>query len=74
MKKYVFLASTLSVLALASCKKDHSCECVIGNSGSQTSTQVITIEDASKSDARDACDALEITYTIGGATADCNLK
>lgn len=74
MKKYVILASGLSVLALASCKKDHSCECVIGNSGSQTSTQVITIEDASKSDARDACNALELTYTIGGATADCNLK
>ncbi len=60
----MFVASL--ALAATSCKKDYTCDCVIG--GSTISTP---IPNASKSDAEASCTAMQ-TATQGNAT--CTLK
>ncbi len=69
MKKALLIGSlgVFGVMALASCKKDYTCDCTIG--GQTSSSQ---IKDAKKKDAEKACDALSVTAAIVGGT--CTLK
>jgi hypothetical protein len=65
MKKVLFAA--VAVLALASCKKDWSCEC---KGVSSTSTDfTMPLKDLSKKDADKACEA----YEYSGINT-CDLK
>jgi hypothetical protein len=65
MKKFFALA--IVVVALASCKKDYTCECTI--LGVTTPTE---IKDAKKADAEDACNALDVAAKLTGGS--CTLK
>ncbi len=71
MKKSIILLAGVAMLALASCKKDYTCECtdvpLLG-------TVPIEIKDAKKSEAKDACDALQATYSIASPATKCSLK
>jgi predicted SprT family Zn-dependent metalloprotease len=75
MKKLLtvlFVASLAT--AFTSCKKDFVCECTLD--GQKTETP---INDSKKSDAQNACDALDVTAKgagalIGDANAGCSLK
>lgn len=63
------VSAFILTLSLSSCKKDYTCECTF------TTTAPITIplDNYSKKDAQDACDAAQTTYsTIAGAS--CTLK
>ncbi len=76
MKKgFLILLSAGMMLGLVACKKDYSCDCTFKSLGATTSTTLsLLINDASKSDATDACDAAETTYKIVDATASCTLN
>ena len=68
MKKVLFIA-VLAVASLASCKKDRTCTCTSTSTDptSVSSTQVFTIVDAKKGDAKKAC----ITSTsVNGSYTD----
>ena len=69
MKKTLLIGAlgVFAISALASCKKDYTCDCTI--SGQTVSTQ---IKDAKKKDAKDACDALGVAATLSGGS--CSLK
>jgi hypothetical protein len=67
MKKVMMIAIVGGAFALTSCKKDYSCECTSGGS-----TYTLTIADAKKKDAENACDTWGVLYTLGGGT--CTLK
>lgn len=71
MKKVIAFAA-VAMIALASCKKDYTCDCEITMNG-ETTDMSIPIKDAKKKDAQDACDAAETTYANGGS-ASCELK
>jgi hypothetical protein len=66
MKKLLFAFAAAGILALASCSKDYTCECSNGSS--------FPIENAKKSDAKDACKAYETTLNFTGAGVSCDLK
>ena len=66
MKK-VLLVSAIAMLALASCKKDYTCECTLLG---QTTETVLT--DVSKKDATTACDESSTAVSILGGS--CELK
>lgn len=55
MKKVLFAA--VAVLALASCKKDWTCECKAVSSSSSSGT--VSLKNLSKKDADKACEAYE---------------
>jgi len=60
MKSKVTLAIGLfGMLALTSCKKDWECDCTI-TAGAETATTQTELKDASKSDAEEWCDGLEL--------------
>lgn len=67
MKKVLLSVFALSMLSLASCKKDYTCSCT-STSGGYSATSTITIH-ATKKDAKDACDAFDATASAGGTTA-----
>ena len=69
MKKVlsVSLFAVLGVVALSSCKKDHSCTCTV-NGGSATT---YTIENSTKSDAKVECDSGD--GSIIGIVVECEL-
>ncbi len=52
MKKVLFAA--VAVLALASCKKEYTCECTV-SSGSSSASSSVTFEKMKKKDAEDKC-------------------
>lgn len=68
MKK-VLVLSAVAMIALASCKKDYTCECTTEFNG-QTATSTAEIKDAKKSDAEDACNQLDAASTA----TSCELK
>ena len=76
MKKTALFIAVISALSLASCKKDHTCTCTSTSTapGSTSTTQVYTIIDAKKGDAKKIC----ITTTeVNGSYVDtetCELK
>lgn len=55
-------------MSLTSCKKDSQCECTVNGQ-----TNPIPIDNMTKSDAKDACDA---GISVNGETvsSDCSLK
>lgn len=67
MKKVFMIAIVGGAFVMTSCKKDYTCACTIAG---QTSNTVWT--DIKKSDAQDACDALDVTATFVGGS--CELK
>jgi len=68
MKKSVlFVAVAALALSFSSCKKDYTCDCTVN--GNTTSTP---LENVSKSDAEDACDALNTLNSIGGGSCTLN--
>ena len=75
MKKVLFIA-IVAVASLASCKKDHTCTCTDTSTqpGYTGGTQVFTIVDAKKGDAKKKC--ITSTQTSGGYTytSTCELK
>jgi len=66
MKK-VLLVSAFAVLALASCKKDYTCECTAA--GAKATYQ---LKDVKKKDAQKSCDTAGATWITAGGT--CTLK
>ncbi len=54
MKK-VLLVGAVALLGLASCKKDYTCECTVDLLGVKTTSS--TTLNATKSDAKEACEA-----------------
>jgi hypothetical protein len=72
MKK-VFTLMFVASLAFGavSCSKDYTCECAAAGA---LPAQTLPIADASKSEATEACDALETTRKAFDATATCELK
>ena len=67
MKKIILL-SGLTLLTLASCKKDWTCTCTSSGGGSSSTT----ITDKTKSDAKADCDSGDASAF--GVTVDCELK
>ncbi|HLU87599.1 MAG TPA: lipoprotein [Taishania sp.] len=65
MKKVLFAA--VAVLALASCKKDYSCECKIDGESYKT-----TLKDVKKKDAKKACETWGTLYMAAGGSCDFN--
>jgi|TARA_B110000902_G_scaffold256694_1_gene323840 hypothetical protein len=64
-KNFMKIALGLFVLvAFSACKKDYTCTCVTTVADISTSS-AITINDK-KSDAEDACDALDASTSLGG--------
>lgn len=66
MKGILAIAVVAMTFGLTSCKKDWTCTCT--SSGSSSS---ITIPDAKKGDAEDACEALE--FSAFGTSQTCEL-
>lgn len=75
MKKLLLFVVVASAFSFASCKKDRTCTCTtVHTDGSPTSTQVITIIDSKKGDAKKLCiDRTEGTGT-DTETTTCELK
>lgn len=72
MKKVLTLLFVASLaMGAVSCSKDYTCECA---AATNLPAQTVPIADASKSEATDACDALETTRKIVDAAATCELK
>jgi hypothetical protein len=72
MKKIYLSILGLSILAafsFTSCKKDYTCECTV--SGQKLT---LSLEKYKKNDAKDACDAAQVTYRNGDPAATCDLK
>ena len=82
MKKLGLFIAILSVMSLASCKKDRICSCVtVETSGSTTTTdpaEEITYTKSKKSEARAACLSSSQTEVNGSVTTTivttCELK
>ncbi|MFD1553919.1 hypothetical protein DNU06_14055 [Putridiphycobacter roseus] len=66
MKKVILIAA-VSMLALASCKKDYTCECTI-----DSEVYTYELKDVKKSDAKDACDAVGASWILAGGSCDFN--
>ena len=75
MKKLLLSVAVISAFSFASCKKDHTCTCTTTHSdGSPTDTDVRTVIDAKKGDAKKRC--IDQTHVSGGytQTTTCELK
>lgn len=68
-------ASALLV-SMVSCKKDYTCDCKTSVDGTEVSTFSTPLNDVTKSDAEDACDAANVEATTMGITSktECELK
>lgn len=79
MKK-VILVAAVAMLALASCKKDHTCTCTATSTGGAFGDFSITADtvytDMKKGDAKDLCVAQNASATFDGSTTtiECELK
>ncbi|MDR0801749.1 hypothetical protein [Fluviicola sp.] len=62
MKKFILVAA-VATFALASCKKEWTCECTVSIPGSSTSTTSAKSSKMSKKDAKDWCDKGNTSYT-----------
>lgn len=76
MKKNFLFIAVIAAFSFASCKKDHTCTCTWTSTdpSSTASTQVFTIVDAKKGDAKKACISkteIDGSYT---ETTTCELK
>ncbi len=79
MKKILLIAAVAG-LAMASCKKDRTCECTNSSTapGSTSETQTYTVKKVSKKTAKDVCVKTTSEFEVGGtkytSTSDCKLK
>ena len=78
MKK-VILVAAVAMLALASCKKDHTCTCDVTTSGlvgTGTLSADTVFVDMKKSEAKDKCTSLDSDIDFFGSqiTTVCDLK
>ncbi len=73
MKK-VLAVAVFAAFGLMSCKKDYTCECTT-DFGGVSSTTSLTINNTKKK-AKDACDGLESSASVGGTTSSttCVIK
>jgi len=74
--KRVILVAAVAMMALASCKKDYTCECEQVTPLGTSSTS-ITITNSYESDAKDACAGSNASSSIGGvelSKTTCELK
>ncbi|HNW89703.1 MAG TPA: hypothetical protein PKN48_08555 [Bacteroidales bacterium] len=70
MKKFFMIAVVALVFAsLTSCKKDYTCTCT----GSTMGTITLPLTNATSKDAKDACDASQVTYRNADATVNCEI-
>lgn len=78
MKKQLLAAfmGLFLVSGLISCKKDYSCECEVLSNGQYVSSSSFSISNASKKDAKNACEAASSSVTSGNYTSEskCKLK
>ena len=80
MKKLLLSVAVISAFSFASCKKDHTCTCTTTSTfpGSTTDTDVYTIVDSKKGDAKKMCIDNTRTWSSGGVsytnTSTCELK
>ena len=66
MKKVLLVGLVIAGASLTSCKKDYTCTCTIAG----FDDTVTPLNDYKKSDAEDACDALNTSAsTLGGSCA-----
>ena len=72
MKKLLVFAVIAGGLALASCKKNHTCSCTTTALGITITTDTV-FQDMSKSDAEAACTGLNIDAGTLGSVS-CELK
>jgi len=75
MKKLLLFVAVVTAFSFASCKKDHTCTCTTAYAdGSASDTEVYTVIDARKGDAKKRC----IDHTTGTGTdmqtTTCELK
>ncbi len=76
MKKCLLFAGALAlVFAFSSCKKDYTCECTSVVVGLSTASVETTIRDT-KNKAKDACEDMSNSLTVGGitTTTTCKIK
>ncbi len=71
LMKKVFVLGTLALIGLSSCKKDWTCTCEVNSFGITVSGSS-TIENATRSDAKEACD--EGDYVTSVATSECSIN
>ena len=68
MKKTIFTIAALAVImGFTACKKNYTCTCTT-NYGGVVGTSTTTIKDT-KTKAKDACEKLGSTSSIGGVTS-----
>ncbi|HUM48324.1 MAG TPA: hypothetical protein PLD84_15440 [Chitinophagales bacterium] len=63
MKKVLLIVTVIAAFGLTSCKKDYNCTCIILGQ-----TTVSPINNSSKDDAEEACDALDVSAQIVGGS------
>jgi hypothetical protein len=75
MKKGLIIVAALGLLAVVSCKKDHTCACTVSADGLSITVDT-TFADMKKKDAVAECDKGDATLTVGGDTwtTECELK
>jgi hypothetical protein len=71
--KNLFILTVFTLIALTSCKKDYTCNCSIVSDGVTISSSSTTIKDT-KSKAKEACDAGDITETDFIFGVNCEIK
>lgn len=75
MKKIASIIGAVSIITLASCKKDRTCECTI-TSGSLSAVTQVTLVKVTKKQAKDIC-VSKVEYDSNGQVttqSDCKLK
>ncbi len=77
MKKVLpLMVMAVAASLFTSCKKDYTCTCTMTNTimgSTTTNSQAYPIKDASKGDAKKACDDMTTAFTLGTTTASCKL-
>ncbi len=72
MKKvFAICAVALFAVSFSSCKKDYTCDCTTTESITGTTTTSSSTINATKADAEEACDAMDLTF--GTSTTECEL-
>jgi hypothetical protein len=71
MKKMILGVAALSLLTLASCKKDYTCECTTSVTGFDDISVSTTINETKKN-AEEACEAGAATTSFSSVT--CEIK
>ncbi len=74
MKNLILMCAVFATVAMfSSCKKDYTCTCTFADGLGGTQTSISELTDAKKSDAEDACSALETAAQLADPDATCTL-